>query len=82
MSDVLSCLDLTVSVVRLEARQNSRSAEYGRFADKTFRRQTLRRQCRTFRRYIQLHKDRIPRHRHPRLWWPMVALQLYLRFSW
>ena len=35
----------------------------GRFADKTFRRQTLRRQCRTFRRHIQLHKDRIPRHR-------------------
>jgi len=38
----------------------------GRFAGKTFRRQTLRRQCRTFRRHIQLHKDRIPRHRHPR----------------
>ena len=33
---------------------------------RTFRRQTLRRQCRTFRRHIQLHKDRIPRHRHPR----------------
>jgi len=30
----------------------------GRFADKTFRRETLRRQCRTFRRHIQLHKDR------------------------
>jgi len=38
----------------------------GHFADKTFRRQTLRRQCRTFRRHIQLHKDRISRHRHPR----------------
>ena len=33
---------------------------------RTYRRQTLRRQCRTFRRHIQLHKDRIPRHRHPR----------------
>jgi len=31
---------------------------------RTFRRQTLRRQCRTFRRHVQLHKDRIPRHRH------------------
>ena len=30
---------------------------------RTFRRQTLRRQCRTFRRHIQLHKDRIPRSR-------------------
>ena len=36
------------------------------FGVRTFRRQTLRRQCRTFRRHIQLHKDRIPRHRHPR----------------
>jgi len=31
---------------------------------RTFRRQTLRRQCRTFRRHIQLYKDRIPRRRH------------------
>ena len=42
------------------------TAGCGRFAVKTFRRQTLRRQCRTFRRHILLHKDRIPRHRHPR----------------
>jgi len=35
---------------------------------------------RTFRRHIQLHKDRIPRHRHPRMSvsWNAVFMQLYV----
>ena len=43
------------------SRASSRTVCFG--GVRTFRRQTLRQQCRTFRRHIQLHKDRIPRHR-------------------